>query len=114
MEAARHPQYLQPNLDITHKNHPATKRPTKTTKVRTWSSTLPPFTTANLYNKEEGTVMKVDELNNLFITKSVFSRKSLSLHVASACAAKLIKQLNLPIHHEVAALIFKFRDLISF
>lgn len=58
MEAARHPQYLQPSLDIAHKNHPATKRPTKT-KIRTWSSTLPPTTTTNIYNKEDGTLMEV-------------------------------------------------------
>lgn len=54
MEAARHPQYLEPNLDISLKNHAATKRPTKTSKIRTWTPSLPPYTTTNLYNKEEG------------------------------------------------------------
>lgn len=57
MEAARHPQYLQPNIDLSPKNHAATKRPSKTSKIRTWSSTLPPYTTTNLYNKEDGMLL---------------------------------------------------------
>lgn len=53
MEAARHPHYLQPNIEIPSRDIAATKRPTKPAKIRTWAPTLPPYTTTNLYNNKE-------------------------------------------------------------
>ncbi|KAJ8939737.1 hypothetical protein NQ314_011023 [Rhamnusium bicolor] len=59
MEAARHTQYMQTNIDGSHRNH-VTKRPTKSTKMHTWPSTLPPYHSTNSYKEDEITKITLD------------------------------------------------------
>lgn len=53
MEAARHSQYMQANIDTSYRNYD-TKTTTKSSNTKvTWAPTLPPLPTTNAY-KEDG------------------------------------------------------------
>ncbi|KAJ8917380.1 hypothetical protein NQ315_002404, partial [Exocentrus adspersus] len=60
MEAARHTQYLQANIDTSYKNH-GTRTTTKASNTRTtWAPTPPPFQTTNAYKEDEITKITLD------------------------------------------------------
>lgn len=64
IEAARYSQYFQPNFEAAYKSLAVTGKPTKTTKIRTWISTSPPYTTEDVYNKGDG--MLINSFNKIF------------------------------------------------
>ncbi|XP_050503840.1 myelin regulatory factor-like protein isoform X2 [Diabrotica virgifera virgifera] len=59
METTRPTQYIQPNIERSHKNYP-TKRPAKITKAPTWTPTLPPYYPTSAYKEEEITKITLD------------------------------------------------------
>ncbi|XP_018568182.1 myelin regulatory factor isoform X2 [Anoplophora glabripennis] len=71
MEAARHSQYMQANIDATYRNFDE-KTTTKSANTKvTWAPTLPPLQTTNSYKEDEITKITLD--SNIMRRPSSFS-----------------------------------------